>query len=116
VHWLGTGSRSWLGRMTPYSRAPSRPRLLSGCSRELLSDRCTRSPADFRGSRAGERYSAGSRSAVVGPPDCGNDTLYAQHAPEPHADDDAARVEASMVGVANREAEAVQALLKVVDA
>jgi integrase len=41
---------------------------------------------------------------------------YAQHAPEPHADDDAARVERSMVGVANREAEAVQALLKVVDA
>jgi hypothetical protein len=33
-----------------------------------------------------------------------------------HADDDAARVEASMVGVANRDAEAVQALLKVVDA
>jgi integrase len=41
---------------------------------------------------------------------------YAQHAPEPHADDDAARVEASMVGVANREAEAVQELLKVVEA
>jgi integrase len=41
---------------------------------------------------------------------------YAQHAPEPHADDDAALVEASMVGVANREAEAVQALLKVVEA
>jgi hypothetical protein len=41
---------------------------------------------------------------------------YAQHVPEPHADDDAARVEASMVGVANREAEAVQALLKVVEA
>jgi hypothetical protein len=41
---------------------------------------------------------------------------YAQHAPEPHGDDDAARVEASTVGVANREAEAVQALLKVVDA
>ena len=41
---------------------------------------------------------------------------YAQHAPEPHATDDAARVEASMVGVANREAEAVQALLKIVEA
>jgi integrase len=41
---------------------------------------------------------------------------YAQHAPEPHADDDAARVEASMVGLANREAEAVQELLKVVGA
>lgn len=41
---------------------------------------------------------------------------YAQHAPEPHADDDAARVEASMVGVANREAEALQELLKVVEA
>lgn len=41
---------------------------------------------------------------------------YAQHAPEPHADDDAARVEASMVGVVNREAQAVQALLKVVEA
>lgn len=31
---------------------------------------------------------------------------YAQHAPEPHADADAARVEASMAGVAGREAEA----------
>lgn len=41
---------------------------------------------------------------------------YAQHAPEPHADDDAARVEASMGGVANREAQALQALLKVVEA
>jgi hypothetical protein len=41
---------------------------------------------------------------------------HAQHAPEPHADDDAALVEASMVGVANREAEAVQELLKVVEA
>jgi hypothetical protein len=41
---------------------------------------------------------------------------YAQHAPEPHADDDAARVEASMVGVANRETQAMQALLRVVDA
>jgi integrase len=41
---------------------------------------------------------------------------YAQHAPEPHADDDAARVEASMTGLATREAEAVRALLKVVDA
>jgi hypothetical protein len=41
---------------------------------------------------------------------------YAQHAPEPHADDDAARVEASLVGVANHETEAVQALLKVVEA
>jgi integrase len=37
---------------------------------------------------------------------------YAQHAPEPHADDDAALVEASMVGMANREAGVVQALLK----
>jgi integrase len=41
---------------------------------------------------------------------------YAQHAPEPHADDDAARVEASMVGVANREEQVVQALLKIVEA
>jgi len=41
---------------------------------------------------------------------------YAQHAPEPHADDDAARIEASMAGVANREAEALQELLKVVEA
>ena len=41
---------------------------------------------------------------------------YAQHAPEPHADDDAAKVEPSMVGVADREAEAVQELLKVVEA
>jgi hypothetical protein len=39
----------------------------------------------------------------------------AQDAPEPHADDDAALVEASMVGMANRETEAVQALLKVVE-
>jgi hypothetical protein len=38
---------------------------------------------------------------------------YARHGPEPHANDDAARVEASMVGVANREAEAVQALLRI---
>jgi integrase len=41
---------------------------------------------------------------------------YAQHAPEPHADDDAAKVEASLVGVAGREAEAVRELLKVVEA
>ena len=41
---------------------------------------------------------------------------YARHAPEPHADDDAALVEASMVGMANRETEAMQALLKVVEA
>lgn len=41
---------------------------------------------------------------------------YAQHAPEPHADDDAARVEAGMVGTANREAQAVRELLKVVEA
>jgi hypothetical protein len=40
---------------------------------------------------------------------------YAQHAPEPHADDDAARVEASMVGVAGHEEKAVQGLLKVVE-
>lgn len=40
---------------------------------------------------------------------------YAQHAPEPHADDDAARVEASMSGVVGREAESVRELLKVVD-
>ncbi|MGH7630160.1 MAG: tyrosine-type recombinase/integrase [Gemmatimonadales bacterium] len=41
---------------------------------------------------------------------------YAQHAPEPHAEDDAARVEASMVGAADREARAVRELLKVVEA
>jgi hypothetical protein len=41
---------------------------------------------------------------------------YARHAPEPHADNDVARVEASMVGVADREAQAVQALLRVVEA
>jgi integrase len=41
---------------------------------------------------------------------------YAQHAPEPHAEDDAARVESSMVGAADREAQAVRELLKVVEA
>lgn len=41
---------------------------------------------------------------------------YAQHAPEHHADDAAGRIEASMVGVANREVEAGQELLKVVEA
>jgi hypothetical protein len=42
---------------------------------------------------------------------------YAQHAPEPHADDDdAARVETSMRGVASRDADAVQELVRVVDA
>jgi integrase len=40
---------------------------------------------------------------------------YAQHAPEPHADDDAERIEASMVGAADREAQAVRELLKVVE-
>jgi hypothetical protein len=41
---------------------------------------------------------------------------YAQHAPEPHRDDDAAPIEASMVGVASGEAQAVHALLNVVGA
>jgi integrase len=41
---------------------------------------------------------------------------YAQHAPEPHADDDAAKVEASMVGKVDREAMAMRDLLKVVEA
>ena len=41
---------------------------------------------------------------------------YAQHAPEPHARDDAARIAASMAGVADREAKAVHELLKVVEA
>jgi integrase len=41
---------------------------------------------------------------------------YAQHAPEPHADDDAARVETSMVGAADHEARALRELLKVVEA
>jgi len=41
---------------------------------------------------------------------------YAQHAPEPHAQDDAAKIAASMAGVADREARAVRELLKVVDA
>jgi len=41
---------------------------------------------------------------------------YAQHAPEPHAENDAARVEASMVGAADSEAQAVRELLKVVEA
>jgi hypothetical protein len=39
----------------------------------------------------------------------------AQGVSEPHADDDAVLVEASMVGMANRETEAVPALLKVVE-
>jgi integrase len=41
---------------------------------------------------------------------------YAQHAPEPHAQDDAAKIAASMAGAADREAKAVRDLLKVVDA
>ncbi|HYL29462.1 MAG TPA: tyrosine-type recombinase/integrase, partial [Gemmatimonadales bacterium] len=38
---------------------------------------------------------------------------YSQHAPEPHADDDAAKIEASMTGAADREAQAVRELLKI---
>lgn len=38
---------------------------------------------------------------------------YSQHAPEPHADDDAARIEASMTGAADRETQAVRELLKI---
>jgi integrase len=41
---------------------------------------------------------------------------YTQHAPEPHAQDDAARIAASMAGVADREANAVRDLLRVVEA
>ncbi len=41
---------------------------------------------------------------------------YPQHAPGPHAQDDAAKIAASMAGVADREARAVRELLKVVDA
>jgi integrase len=41
---------------------------------------------------------------------------YAQHAPEPHAQDDAARIAASMAGSADRETVAVRELLKVVEA
>jgi hypothetical protein len=36
---------------------------------------------------------------------------YAQHAVEPHAQDDAARIAASMTGTADREARAVRELL-----
>ena len=35
---------------------------------------------------------------------------YARHAPEPHGQDDAARIAASITGVADREAQAVRAL------
>ena len=38
---------------------------------------------------------------------------YAQHAPEPHGQDDAAAVAASMAGRADREATAVRELLRV---
>jgi len=38
---------------------------------------------------------------------------YAQHAPEPHAQVDAARIAASMAGTADREARALRDLLKV---
>jgi len=41
---------------------------------------------------------------------------YAQHAPEPHAQNDAARIAASMAGSADREAKAVRGLLTAVDA
>jgi hypothetical protein len=41
---------------------------------------------------------------------------YAQHAPEPHAQDDAARIAASTAGSADREAKAVRGLLTAVDA
>jgi integrase len=41
---------------------------------------------------------------------------YAQHAPEPHAQDDAAKIAASMAGSADGEALAVRELLKVVEA
>jgi integrase len=41
---------------------------------------------------------------------------YAQHAPEPHAQDDAARIAASMAGQADREAQAVRGLPKAVEA
>jgi hypothetical protein len=41
---------------------------------------------------------------------------YAQHSPEPHVDAAAARIEASMAGVANREVQAVRELLKIVEA
>ena len=41
---------------------------------------------------------------------------YAQHAPEPHAQDDAAKIAASMAGVADREARALQELRKAVGA
>ncbi len=40
---------------------------------------------------------------------------YAQHAPEPHAQDDAARIAASMTGTADKEAKAVRDLLKPAD-
>jgi len=40
---------------------------------------------------------------------------YAQHAVEPHAQDDAARIAASMAGTADREAKAVRDLLKPAD-
>jgi hypothetical protein len=38
---------------------------------------------------------------------------YSQHAPEPHGDDDAGKIEASMTGAADREVVAVRELLKV---
>ena len=41
---------------------------------------------------------------------------YAQHAPEPHAQDDAAKLAASMAGVADRESKALLDLRKIVEA
>ena len=38
---------------------------------------------------------------------------YSQHAPEPHGDNDAGKIEASMTGAADREAQAVRELLKI---
>jgi hypothetical protein len=41
---------------------------------------------------------------------------YAQHTPEPHAQDDAAKIAASMAGSADRESKALRELLRVVEA